>query len=209
MPYEVQTIEKTQEIDVCRPFSISHYQWRSAVKPTTYGRLALLRNQGLYVSITCEEDNPKRDCREYQVNLCQDSVIEAFFAFTGEGGIPQNNDMYINYEMNANGMLYAKYGAGRKNRQFISDELYKKSACTAYIEEKTWTVNVLIPRELLEFLGVWDNITNGVCFYCNFYKMSECPEIEHYAGYRPLKSETPNFHLPACFGKAQVVGLGY
>ena len=30
--------------------------------------------------------------------------------------------MYINFEINANGAMYAQYGKGRKNRQFLSEE---------------------------------------------------------------------------------------
>lgn len=205
MLYEVKTIEAKEDIDSCMPFSVSHFQWDSVISPKTYGRLAFIPGEGLFVSLTCEETNPKRDCREYQKNVCQDSVMEAFFAFPEEGKSPENDDMYLNFEMNPNAMLYAKYGKGRKNRTFISDELYEKSGCTVKIKEDSWTASVLIPRELLEQIGVWEDIKNGGTFYCNFYKTSDYPDIRHYGSCHPIKSEIPNFHLPVYFGAAQVV----
>ena len=41
-------------------------------------------------------------------------------------------------------------------------------------------------------------------FYCNFYKIAQTPEIEHYASWSPIDNPTPNFHLPVFFAKAQI-----
>ncbi|MFR4989226.1 carbohydrate-binding family 9-like protein [Anaerotruncus colihominis] len=45
----------------------------------------------------------------------------------------------------------------------------------------------------------------GGQFFCNFYKISESPDIEHYASFSPVDSEKPNFHLPECFARAVLV----
>lgn len=201
--YEMETIKNFSQIMDSKVFAIDNFQWRNIYKPKSYGRMAFVENRGVYVTLVCEESNPKRDCREHQVPICQDSVMEAFFAFTQNGTVPENNDLYMNYEMNANGMLYAKYGAGRKNRTFISAQHHKLSACTAKIEKACWTVSFLLPKELLEQLGVWRMVEGGDTFYCNFYKISEDPSIEHYASYAPIESDVPNFHVPANFAETR------
>ena len=38
-----------------------------------------------------------------------------------------------------------------------------------------------------------------------FFKISETPEIEHYASAYPINSTEPNFHLPEFFGTAVIV----
>lgn len=201
--YKMKTIKEISQIIDSPIFHIDNFQWRNVYKPKSYGRMAFIENRGIYVTLTCEEKNPKRDCKNNQVYICQDSVMEAFFAFTKNGSSPVNEDMYINYEMNANGMLYAKYGPGRNNRKFISAEQLELSACTAEIDENFWAVSFLLPKELLDMLGVWNKVEDGDTFYCNFYKISENPSIEHYASYSPIDSDVPNFHLPVNFARAR------
>lgn len=45
----------------------------------------------------------------------------------------------------------------------------------------------------------------GSSFWCNFYKISEAAEIEHYASYAPIRTEIPSFHLPEFFATADIV----
>ncbi|MFR4916405.1 MAG: carbohydrate-binding family 9-like protein [Coprococcus phoceensis] len=59
-------------------------------------------------------------------------------------------------------------------------------------------------RIFLEKICDLEAIKSGKIFYCNFYKISEDPEIEHYGAYAPIGSETPNFHLPVFFAEAIV-----
>ena len=62
----------------------------------------------------------------------------------------------------------------------------------------------MIPEELLNETCNFQRFLNGEQFYCNFYKISEAPEIEHYAAYQKIDSDVPNFHLPVSFAKATV-----
>ncbi len=87
--------------------------------------------------------------------------------------------MYINFEMNSAGALYAAYGKGRKGRSHFSDEVYESVLPEVYKAEDCWGIKLLIPETLIKELGKVD-IENGDVFYCNFYKISETPAIEHY-----------------------------
>ena len=46
----------------------------------------------------------------------KDSAVEVFLAFAEKGKELTNNDMYLNFEVNANGAMYAKYGFGRQGK---------------------------------------------------------------------------------------------
>lgn len=202
MEYTVRKIQSEDEIRTCQPFFLKCSKWRNVVCPETYGYMGYVKDKGFYVLMHCEEANPKRECNTYQTNLCQDSVMEVFLAFSEPGKTIRNEDLYLNYEINANGMLYAKYGKGRNNRKFISDAMYRKSNCKVHVEENFWEATVWIPDELLKEVQVYSDVQKKQSFYCNFYKISECTEIEHYQMYSPIENETPNFHLPMYFARA-------
>ena len=110
--------------------------------------------------------------------------------------------MYINFEINANGAMYAQYGKGRKNRQFLSEEEYRMADIRTKMSENQWEMEVTIPETFLNKICDLEKIKSGKLFYCNFYKISEDASIEHYGSYSPIDSEVPNFHLPVFFAEA-------
>ena len=105
--------------------------------------------------------------------------------------------------MNSAVVLYAAYGKGRKGRSHFTDEVYDSVLPEVYKDGECWGIKLLIPETLIKELGKV-NIENGDVFYCNFYKISETPEIEHYGTFAEIKNEKPNFHLPQYFAKARV-----
>lgn len=204
MEYIIRKITTESEIDQCDLFKINHYQWNSKLEPNTYGYAGYLEGKGIYVKLVCEEQNPKRVYQHHRENVYQDSAMEIFMAFPEKGELLSNDVMYLNFEMNANGAMYAAFGKGRKSRSFISDEMYEKSNCQAVIEEDRWMLTVLIPEEFLREICAFEEIKNGGTFYCNFYKIAESAEIEHYGSFSPIESEKPNFHMPVCFAQCKV-----
>lgn len=204
MKYHVQKINNRNQIETCEQFAINQYMWDSKIEPKTYGWVGYLENEGLFVKMVCEEANPKRECQNHKNMVCKDSAMEIFFAFTEEGETLSNNSMYLNFEINANGAMYAKYGKGRKNRQFISEEEYELAGCKAVVEEDKWSLEVLFPEVFLKKVCDFENIKSGKTFYCNFYKIAECDSILHFGSYSPIENETPNFHLPVFFAEASI-----
>ena len=136
--------------------------------------------------------------------VCKDSAVEVFLAFAEKGKKLTNNDMYLNFEVNANGAMYAKYGFGRQGRVFLSDEIYKETGVNSVIEKDHWTMSLLIPEKFLKEVCDYLPDGSGKEIYCNFYKISEDPAVEHYISFSPIDSEKPNFHLPVFFAKAEV-----
>lgn len=204
MKYQVKKINDRNQIETCEPFSINQYMWDSKQEPKTYGWLGYLENEGLYVKMICEEKNPKREKQNHRERVCDDSTMEIFFAFTEEGETLTNDSMYINFEINSNGAMYSKYGKGRKNRTFITEEECEMTGCKTEIKEDRWSLEVLFPETFLNKICDFQKVKEGKTFYCNFYKISESEEIEHYGSYSPIDSETPNFHLPIYFAEAQM-----
>ena len=179
--------------------------WNSKQQPSTYGWLGYVEDEGLFVKMICEESNPKRVYKNHKDPVYKDSAMEIFLAFLKNGEMLSNDCMYTNFEINANGAMLANYGAGRKNRKFISVEQYKQTNVKATIDEDKWCLEVLFPESYLNEICDFENIKRGSIFYCNFYKISESDEILHFGSYSLIDSETPNFHLPVCFAHAVIV----
>lgn len=204
MRYQIKKIEDRSKIETCEQFAINQYMWESKQEPKTYGWAGYIEAEGLYVKMVCEEKNPKRELKNHRDMVCKDSAMEIFFAFTEEDEALSNDSMYINFEINANGAMYAKYGKGRKNRKFLTEEQYEMTGCKAIVEEHKWSIEVLIPESFLREICDFEHVKAGKIFYFNFYKISESVEIEHYGSYSPIDSETPNFHLPVFFAEAVI-----
>lgn len=204
MAYQVKKISNKNQIETCERFAMNQYMWGSRQQPKTYGWLGYIEGEGLYVRMVCEEQNPKREHQNHRDMVCEDSAMEIFFAFTEGEEALTNDSMYLNFEINANGAMYAKYGKGRNNRTFLTDEQYEMTGCRAAIGEESWSIEVLFPEGFLKEVCEFEEIKNGKTFYCNFYKIAECEEIEHYGSYSPIDNETPNFHLPVFFAEARM-----
>lgn len=205
MEYKIRQIQSKEDIDSCYDFEVNNYQWRNVYTPKVTGKAGYIPGEGILVKMTCFEENPLAEKTADRERVCDDSAMEAFLAFPEEGEELSNNVMYINFEFNSNGKMYAKYGKGRKGRTFITEETCRECGCTVKKDEKSWTAQVLFPEKFLKETCNSGDLKIGSQLYCNFYKISETPEIEHYGSFAPIDSETPNFHLPVCFAKAVIV----
>lgn len=205
LEYKIKTISSKEEIVNCNRFEIDHVQWHHAITPPkACGYMGYLKGEGLYVQICTEEHDPLARCTEHHEMVCKDSAVEVFLAFAEKGKELTNNDMYLNFEVNANGAMYAKYGFGRQGRVFLSNEIYKETGVNSVIEKDHWTMSLLIPEKFLKEVCDYLPDGSGKEIYCNFYKISEDPAVEHYISFSPIDSEKPNFHLPVFFAKAEV-----
>jgi len=209
MMYKTYVIKSKEELDRCPIFQVNHVLWNSSRQPETFGQMAYLDGEGLFIRMTCVEQNPKRELQNHRDMVCRDSAVEAFFAFPDpelkQTEQPSNDSLYLNFEINANGAMHAKYGHGRQGRQFLTEEEYALTGISAVIEPDRWTVELLVPDALLKRLGLFA-FQAGDTFFCNFYKIAEDPVIGHYMAYNPIPTEKPNFHLPAHFARAEIKG---
>ena len=200
--YKAYIIKNCDELETCPEFEVSNVQWNSTMSPRTTGRMGYIADKGIVVKMKCDEADPLTTKTKNMEMVCFDSAMEAFFAFT-DGSVPTMESLYFNFEINSNGALYAKTGYGRPNRAELLLEEMELVAPRAWIEEGAWYMEITVPNQLLQrFLG--KTLSAGDVFYCNFYKVGQTPEIEHYMSYNYIESDKPNFHMPPYFAKATV-----
>ncbi len=208
--YDVPTILKKEDIYTCPLFHVNNVQWNSKHSPLTVGCMGYVPGEGLFVFMKCHEQNPLQTVTRHMGRVCEDSAMEAFFAFPDkpvteeEAFIPDDNGLYCNFEINANGAMYAKTGRGRQGRAQLTEEEFEATGVRATILPDSWEIMFLVPLTLLSRVANKDVFSPGDVFFCNFYKISETPEIEHYLSFSPIEAEKPNFHLPRFFAKAVI-----
>lgn len=198
---KVKLLHNPGELEQTEPFQVDNLLWGTEKIPETYGYIGFLPGDGFYLKMVCKEKNPLRTFSKDKDPVYRDSAMEAFFMFeTNRTG----NSVYLNFEVNANGALLAAYGEGRTYRSYFSEDAYRQFDCRAEIEEDKWSVTLRIPLNILKDVYGPLEIGEGSSFTCNFYKISEKKEIEHYASWSPVRTEVPSFHLPEFFGTAVI-----
>lgn len=207
---EVSTIENKSDMDNIQILNVDNWQWDSKISPKTTAKIAYLKDVGLYVKMCCYETNPKREKTKMYERVCEDSALEAFFALAdhplkdGEIFEVSNDGLYLNFEVNANGLLYARYGHGRTDRHFITEEDYEKCEVCAKIHEDRWEMEFIFTLDLIEKLTGVNKLYSGYEFACNFYKYIDDDEKIHYGSYKKIDRDAPNFHLPTEFARAVI-----
>ncbi len=202
MVYSVSEIDRLEDIENANPFEVNNFLWTCVYKPKAYGYMAYCRDIGFVLRFIVKEENPQRTFTQPQDPVYQDSAVEAFVSF--QTTQPNQESLYMNFEINAHGAMLANFGYGRHNRQMITEEMYQQCQVKATVNDKEWTVDFIIPIALIKTLTGIDDFNSGDILYCNFYKIAERKEIEHYASFSPIISEKPNFHLPEFFAKAVI-----
>ena len=112
---EVRLIENKELLESVELFKIENLLWGTEKIAKTYGYIGFVPGgKDLYIKLVCEEKDPLRVYKEDQDPVYKDSAMEAFFQFKGNG--TETDDIYLNFEMNANGALLACYGKNKMNR---------------------------------------------------------------------------------------------
>ncbi len=196
---KVKILNKPDELNMTAPFEICHLLWGTKSIPHTYAYLGFVPGDGFYLRMVCEESNPLRTYTHANDPVFQDSAMEAFLHFDPKDSF---SPVYLNFEMNANGALLAGYGQQRTYRSYFNEAEHKEFNCRSYIEANQWTSEIRIPVHILKQIYGHLSFKAGDTFSCNFYKISETAEIEHYASYSPILTSTPTFHVPEYFATA-------
>lgn len=200
MAYQVMLMNRIEELEQCELFQINHYNWVEGYQPKAFGRMGLLREGGFVIHMTAMESNPLATYTKAGDPVYQDSALEAFFNFTPEREVPY----YINFEMNANGAMLNEVGIVG-DRRSVFGNIPHQAICQVSRSADSWSVLLQIPMEMICMIFDIEPLKAGDHFTCNFYKICESKELEHYASFAPIISERPNFHLPQFFEKAIIV----
>ncbi len=130
-----------------------------------------------------------------------DSCVEFFSS-------PANDDIYYNLECNCIGTVLLAAGKGRKGREQAPASVLKQiqrwaSLGTHAFEEKvgvcTWEVALLIPGSA--FFKHTIETFSGKNIRANFYKCGDELEVPHFLSWKPIHTDSPDFHSPEFFGR--------
>ena len=148
------------------------------------------------VKFTVKESNPMREKTKNFQLVNQDSCVEFFANFD-----PENSDRYINFEMNANGVMNAAF---RKDRYESDGDLKEEEIpmlnIRTNIYEDYWTAEFSIGFDFIKRYFPKFNAGKGTQIKGDFFKCGDLTECEHYLTHFDVKAPAPDFHRPECFG---------
>ena len=199
--YTVKMIDCECKIDEVPAAEITLYPWKcdGDYRVRTYAQMALVKDKGLLIKMTCFEKDPKAVITEFYSTVCFDSCMECFFTL-GNGG------KYVNLEMNSIGVSHIGLGEGRHGRVPVTNYIAKFPEIKNTKEEDRWTASAIFTFDELEALfGVKrEELVPGYKFKANFYKCGDKTEFEHYGMWNLVEWPTPDFHRPEFFGELTI-----
>lgn len=154
---------------------------------------------GFNVLYTVFEKNPKRDKKSHLELVHEDSCVELFLKF-----MPKSSDMYINFEVNANGVMNAAFRKDRQNKQLLKVEEIKALGIKSEIFDDYWCVTYKISYEFLK--KYYPDFDINTCEYLlgNAYKCGDKTSVPHYISLFEVGCENPDFHRPEYFNKFEI-----
>lgn len=176
---------------------INIYPWGCSYRPEAYAQLCVVEGEGLYIRMSCKEEDPKAVYTEFYDEVWLDSTMEFFFGFKKDGD-------YINCEMNSIANSLIGVGDGRNGRRRI-DEYCDIPKVTAEKEKGWWSVCTHFTPDMLEKVFGSYSLEPGKCFYGNLYKVGEHTASPHYGMWSPIEWHEPDFHRPEFFGTFNIV----
>jgi hypothetical protein len=102
-------------------------------------------DQGFLVRFFIRESNPLMEKTHHFEEVCQDSCVEFFVNFT-----PEYSDRYINFEVNAAGIMYVGIGTDRYDNELLTLDEVKGLNAQAEKYADYWTVSYGISFELIK-----------------------------------------------------------
>lgn len=127
--------------------------------------------------------------------VCMDSCLEFFLQ-------PVEDDpRYINFEVNAAGVVLIGVGAGRENRTSFASLPQGMDVQHSKHAGDWWAIRYRIPFALIESVfGKKPDANMRGNFYC-------CDETihPHFGTWNPVEWDHPDFHRPECFGEIRIV----
>jgi hypothetical protein len=202
------------------------YPWdTNGYKPETVFTLRL-GEDAFFLHVTVQEKNPRRVETRPMHFVHTDSCAEWFVQFQ-----PATCAWYFNFEVNANGAMYASFRRNREEYRELRVPELSAMRIRAAVHEDFWEVSYRVPFSLIrayipDFTAVdresensSSNSSDGCAaapplrpafkvIRANFYKCGDETEYPHYGMWRPYPASKPDFHRPDTFGEIRMVREG-
>lgn len=199
MSYMIRITTSPVNWDEIEALEVKEYSWGGEYRPAVNFKVAFVPNEGFYVKSCCKESNPRVTYTAPNSPVCRDSCLEFFAAFD-----VSKPDVYINYEINANGCALVQFGT-TDNRPFIDALGAQMPTPKAYRCEDAWGWELLISLDVLDKLFGKIDYKAGTVIRANAFKCGDDTAVKHYGSWQPIDWPYPSFHRPQFFGKMELV----
>lgn len=193
--YAVAHIDGAPDWDAIPVLDIDNQQWLDPVDIAAHAQLCY-DDEAFYVRMWAEEADIRAEypADDLLANTYEDSCLEFFLS-----PVPEDA-RYLNFEFNPNCAVGAQIGTEKANRTRLvrTDDVYEASSART---ESGWEITYKIPFDFIRQLYPDFTAESGTVLRGNFYKCGNLTANKHYLSWSPTDSDTPNFHMPECFGE--------
>jgi len=183
------------------PFVFAWYE--SGEKEQTEAKI-LWDDERIYFSFRCDDKHIWAEHYTHQSAVYRDDCCEAFISPVPEG--PERLD-YINYEINCLGSWLSGYHAKSRGvdrrHECYGLEIGRMINGTVNDDSDTdegWVLEFSVPWRHFEDFGADFPPKDGQALYLNLNRLGGATNYQ-YSQWTPSKTEKPQFHSPADFGK--------
>lgn len=171
------------------------YPWdKNGYCPKTEIHLYMDR-KGFYIRTIVEEKNPRRQETKHQHDVYKDSCTEWFVNF-----LPEKCEWYFNFEVNANGAMFASFRRDRENFCLLSEDEIEKLHIQAAVGQESWEISYCVPFSLIQSYIPEFCCRNSMRIKANFYKCGDETLFPHFGMWNVYEADPPDFHRPEHFG---------
>ena len=126
----------------------------------------------------------------------EDACVEFFISF--------DQETYYNFEFNCIGTRLAAFGKGKNDRTHLPEDSIRRIKTGVFIDHNKqngidWELTVAIPLDVFTQHQL-ASLAGQECG-ANFYKCGDGLPDPHFVSWTNIETATPNFHVPAFFGK--------
>lgn len=193
--YSVAHVDGAPDWDAISVLDIDNQQWLDPVDIAAHAQLCY-DDEAFYVRMWAEEADIRAEypADDLLANTYEDSCLEFFLS-----PVPEDA-RYLNFEFNPNCAVGAQIGTEKANRTRLvrTDDVYEASSART---ESGWEITYKIPFDFIRQLYPDFTAESGTVLRGNFYKCGNLTANKHYLSWSPTDSDTPNFHMPECFGE--------
>lgn len=179
--------------------SLSNINWKEFPYKPEVNVTLWHDGETLFLNFEVEEDYVAALAQHDNEKVSKDSCVELFITFGQEG--------YYNLEANCIGTILMSHRKSRKEDViYASPEILSKikrlpslggKSFDCMSQQGKWELLLAIPADVF-FL---DQISSfqGLKAKCNIYKCGDNLPVPHYLSWKPILTESPDFHRPEFF----------
>lgn len=173
-----------------------HYPWNTnGYTPEVHFTLTI-SDDAFLLHIETNEQNPRRMEHQHLNYVHYDSCVEWFVNFA-----PETCDRYFNFEINANGTLYAAFRKNRSEFTLLELEDMNLLEIKPEVLDDKWIIDFKVPFTFIKKYIPEFEFQKGMTILSNFYKCGDRTEYPHFGIWNPINLPQPDFHRPEFFGK--------